>query len=275
MNFFQTILDSIYSPKFYSTILQKSFKQAIGYFLLLSLLLSSIHLIILINPILIETPKRLTGFIADVIDCYPKDLEIKITNGQTSTNMAEPFVISSCKSLNEKGQSIVVIDTTTPYSAAKFDAYKTDAWVTKDTIFYKKNNYEISSYSLNQVKDFKLNKDTLNSYSNNISHWYKFIGPVLLLLSFAGIYLSYDLRLIHLLFLSALIFVLGKIFKQDIAYGQSYKVGLHVLTLGLIVELLVGFTNRFTGFYGFPFMVTFVTLGVVIVNFFLPKRSKS
>lgn len=274
MNFLRTIGRSIHSPEFYSSISKRSFKQSIGYFLLLALLLTIIHLITLINPLLIETPKAIKGFATQIINCFPKDLEVKITDGQVSVNAPEPYFLPSCEEANN--QTLIVIDTKTPFSSAKFEEYKTAVWVTKDTLIYKEaNNNGTSSYSLTKIKDFKLNKDILNSYFNTASPYLKFVGPVLLLLTFIGIYLSYDFRLIHLLIIALLVWGLCKIFKLNINYVESYKVCLYAITLGLIVDAIVGLTGRWTHFYGFPFMVTILTLAVVLVNLLLPNKNPS
>lgn len=269
MIFLKTVQDSIYSPKFYSSISKKAFKQSIGYFFLLVLLLTGIHLLTLISPLLIEAPVQLQGFVADIINCYPKDLEIKITNGQVTVNAEEPYFISTCK----EGGYLAVIDTKTPFSSDKFDQYRVAAWVTKDSVIYKKSDVESRTYSLTQVKDFKLNQQLLNSFYQKFSPYLKFIGPILLILSFVGLYLAYNFRLVQLLLIASLIWLLSRIFKQTLMFGQSYKIGLYAITLGLIVDLVVSLTSRYTYFHGFPFMVSVLTLAVVIVNLFLPKKT--
>lgn len=265
MKFLQTVQNSIYSPQFYPTILKKSFKSSFGYFLLLILLLTVINLLFLIKPILIETPKAVEKISQDVINCFPKDLKIKISNGQVSINQKEPYFVSSCQAFDQK-KNLAVIDTKTAYSAAQFAAYQTQTWVTKDAIVFKRNNFETRTYSLEKVKDFQLDQDVIYAYQKMFLPLLKFVGPVLLLLSFVGIFLAYDFRLLHLLLLASLIWLLGKLFKFTLTYGQSYKLGLHAITLGLIVELLANLTSRWTNFHGFPFMVSILTLGVVIIN---------
>lgn len=272
MNFLKTIRNSIYSPQFYSTVLTKSFKSSLGYFLLLILFLTIIRIIFLIKPLLLDTPVQLMGFLQEMVYCYPKDLEVKITNGAVSINAEEPYLISSC----EGGVYLAVIDTKTPFSPKKFDEYgKVAVWVTQNEIVYKKSNVETRTYSLAQVKDFKLNQQVLNSFYQKFSPYLKFVGPILLILSFLGIYLSYNLRLIQLFVVAALILVFGKIFKQNLGFWQSYKLGLYAITLGLIVDLVVNLTGRWTGIYGFPFMVTILTLAVVLLNLILPKKGQN
>ncbi len=274
MNLLKTIGNSLYSPEFYAAVVKKSFKQSIIYFLLLILILSSIKVISLLNPLLFIVPNQLQGFATDIINCYPNDLEVNIANGQIYINAPEPYFISDCKN-PANSQKIAVIDTKTPVSNSQFDQYKAAAWVTKDSVIYKDSKYETKTYSFAQIKNYKLNKTVLNSYKNTITPYFKFVGPVLLLISFIGIYLSYAFRLIQLLIIAALILVSGKIFKQNISFGQSYKIGLYAITLGLVVDLIVSLTSIWTGFYGFPFMVTILTLAVVLVNIILPASVQS
>ncbi|MBI4038849.1 DUF1189 family protein [Candidatus Daviesbacteria bacterium] len=271
MKFFKTVQDSIYSPQFYSAILTKSFKSSLGYFLLLILFLTVINLLTLIKPVFIEAPLAIQSFAQTMINCYPKNLEIKISNGQVSTNVSEPYFISSCE--GNKSKDLMVLDTKTPFSAAQFESYQVSTWVTKDAIVYKKNDIETNTYNLNKIKDFKLNKELINSYYQMFSPYLKFAGPILIFLAFVGIFLSYDFRLLYLLLISSLIWLLGKILKYNLVYGQSYKLGLHAITLGLIVELVAGLIQPWTHFAGFPFMVSILTLAVVFVNLILPKKT--
>lgn len=271
MNFFKTVGNSIYSPWFYSTVLTKSFKQSLGYFLLLILLLTILRLITLVNPLLVEAPKALQGIAQELINCFPKDLEIKIKNGQTSINKEEPYFIPPC--MEGWDNSSVVIDTKTPYSPAKFEEYKSAAWMTEDAIVYKKSDVESRTYSLSKIQDLTLTRTVTESYYKMFLPYLKFIGPILLILSFFGLYIFYSLRLIHLLMIAALIFGLGKIFKKDVSFRQGYKLGLYAITLGLVVDLVINLSNRWTHFSGFPFMVTILTLAVVLVNLILPKKN--
>lgn len=271
MKFLQTIRNSIYSPSFYVSLTNKSFKASFGYFLLLALLLTIIHLITLINPLLVQAPKKIQEFAGNLVNCYPKDLEINIKSGQASISASEPYFIKSCK--GDKSQNLVVIDTKTLFSKTQFDQYKVLVWVSKDSIIFRENDLETRTYSLNKMKDFKLNKTVLDTFLKTFSPYFKFAGPILLILSLVGIYLSYFFRLLYLLLLSSLIWLLGRLFKYNLGYIQAYKLGLHAITLGLIVELLADLAGPWTGFYGFPFMTAIITLGVVIVNLFLSKSN--
>lgn len=269
MNFFKILGNSIHSPKFYANLPKKSFKTGLGYFLILILLLTAVHLITLINPLLVTFPKEVNNIAYELTGCFPQDLEVKVTNGQVSINKEQPYFISTCTG----GGYLAVIDTKTDYSPQKFESYRVGAWVTKNSIVYKRNDLETRTYSLEGIKDFKLNKTEINSFQNKLEPYLKFVGPIVFIAAFVGIYLLYIFRLFHLLIIALLIWLLGKIFKHQLNFGSSYKVGLYAITLGLIVDLVVNLTSRWTNFHGFPFMVTILTLAVVFVNLFQSKKS--
>lgn len=274
MNFFRTIQNSIYSPQFYKTIPQKTLWQAVKYFILLILLLTTISILALFQNLVIETPKIIQDYIQKTINCFPDDLEIKISGGEVSTNVEEPYFITDCDPLSGVGgMKIAVVDTKTPFAQAKFEEYNTLVWVTKDAVSIKDKDYQTRIYSLKGAQDFTLTKQSINSFYNKFSPYLKWVGPVILALTFFGIFIVYLLRLSQLLITSSLIWLLGKIFKHELNYSTSYKVSLFASTLGLIVDLIVSTTSQYTHFYGFPFMFTFLTLGIVVINLFLPKRT--
>lgn len=269
MDYLKKVQNSIYSPVFYSKLLQEKFSKSIVYFLILILILTLIKIASLM-PFLREVPTRIQEGFKQTINCYPKDLEINIKNGQVGTNVKEPYFVSTCGLSGDK--SDWVIDTKNSYSPQKFEEYRTSFWLTKDSMVYRKSDVEIRTYKLSDVKDFKVDKALIDSFSNKISPYLKFIGPILIIFTALGVYFFYILRLVYLLMLSAIILVLSKIFKKKLTFSQSCKVGLHALTLGLIIDLILGLSNN-SQFHGFPFMVTFITLGVVATNLFLPKKA--
>lgn len=271
MNFFKTIHSSIYSPSFYRTIPQKPFAQAVKYYLFLALLLTIITIVFPFQNLVIETPKVLRNLIEDTINCYPKDLEIKISKGLISTNVKEPYFLTNCGS----NANFAVIDTKTAFSQEKFKEYNTKVWLTKNSIVVKDDDYQTRLFSLIQVDNFSLNKESLTSLHKQFAPYLNFVGPILLFLALVGISILYLFRLIQLLLTASLIWLLGKLFKHKLNFSSSYKLGLFAATLGLIVDLIVNATSKYTAFYGFPFMFTAITLGVVVVNLFLPAKKAS
>lgn len=269
MNFFKTITNSIYSPEFYKTLPKKSFQSSFGYFFLLILLITTVKAITLINPLVVQLPGELSSITNSFVNCFPRDLEVKIINGEVKTNVEEPYLIPYCSS----DKNLVMIDTKNPFSPEKQAELNVSIWVTKDSVFFKKNDYETRSYSLKEVKDLTVNQASVKVLSEKISPYFKFVGPVLLVFVCIGLYLGYTFRLVYLLFIALLIMLISKITKQKFSFGQSYKVSMYAITFGLLAELTLGITHRWTNLDGFPFMVTIFTLTAVFLNLLLPKRS--
>jgi len=272
MNFFKTIKNSIYSPSFYQQIPTRSFKSSLGYFLLLTLILTIVSTLTFLGTLLTDVPADIQELLQSTTNCYPDELEIKINKGQVTTNVAEPYFIPLCLAYqtDKDYNNLVVIDTQTPFSSTQLNQYKTMTWLTKDALIYKKSGLKVEAVDLSQVADFTLDKSTVNYWIGFISPWVKFIGPALTVLIIFGLYIFYSLKLINLLFIALLIWLLAKILKKTLGYGQAYKLGLYGVTLGLLVEILVGFTKQWTNFGGFPFMFTLIILGVVFINYLKP-----
>lgn len=278
MNFFNNILAAINSPAFYSTVPQNGFGKALKYFLLLALCLTIITSVPIIINIVGNTQGEVVKAVNETSNFYPDELEIKIDKGRVSTNVNEPYFIKIPRSLNSnnKESNLLVIDTNTPFSASKFNEYKTAVWLTKDSVFYQgQNTSEIKAYDLSKIDNFTVNKDLINSLADKIKPWIKFVAPVLSIAILIGVYISYDFKLFYLLFLALIILVLSKILKKDLSYWNAYKLGLYGMTLGLIIDTFLGLTSGFIHFKGFPFMFTLISLGVIYINYFKTTNIKN
>lgn len=265
-NFFITIRKSIYSPKFYQQISQKSFKQALGYFFLLILLLTIVRTVSLYNPLVNSAPKELKKSVDELVNCYPDNLEVNISKGEASTSAKEPFFLSCDKSKPASESAFLVIDTSTPFSKEKFDEYKTPMYLTKNALITKKNAFETTTYSLEKVKDMKINKNEINNLYQKALTYFIYIGPGLLSIVSIFIYIGYISRLLYLLVFSLLIFLISNFMKKDFSYLQIYKTSIFAITPALLVELLLKITGTWTNFNGFPFMFTLITLIVLFIN---------
>lgn len=272
---FPTFKNSLYAPSFYQQIPSRSFKGSLGYFLLLILFLTIISTITLLPTMLTEVPATLKQFLNDAVNCYPDELQVTISRGKVTTNVAEPYFVPFClgEQTSADYNNLLVIDTQTPFSSSQFNQYQTIAWLTKDALVYKERSYKVQIFDLSQIPEFKLDKATISSLAQKISPWLKFVGPALLLVMILGLYIMYIFRLVYALFLALVIFLAAKLFKKALTYKDSYKMSLYAMTLPLLVELVIRSTSQWTNFSGFPFMFTLITLGVVFINYLKQKSS--
>lgn len=271
MNFLKTIQDSIYSPKFYSQLIHKSFDSALGYFFALILIATLFQGLSTFGILLTDTESQVKQIVNEVITFYPQELEINIQGGQVSINAPEPYIIPLGTQLEEATKSnLLVIDTQTPFSTTQFNQYQTVAWLTKDSIIFKnQNSAEIKAYDLSQIKEFKIDRTLIQSWANMLSPWLKFIGPVIFIITLIGLFIFFSFRLLHLLILALIIWVLSKLFKKPLSYSKAYVVSIYAITLPIVVDLFLSLTSNWFHLKGFPFMFSLITIGVVIVNLFL------
>lgn len=269
MSFLQTVKSSIFNPEFYSKIKDQSLGQALKYFFLLTLILTVISTLSLSYEIIITVPEEIKKFVKQTIDSFPANLEVIIDNGQVSTNLQEPFFVPF--PLYETGQqskfnNILVIDTKTPYSATQLNQYKTFLWLTRDSLFYENREFDQRSIDLSSINNFKIDRWFIESLAGKINPWLNFVGPVLILLLFFGLFIGYSFNLFYFLFLAVFIYFLSAIFKWGLNYSASYKTAIYASTLAFIIDLIILNTSIFTGFFGFPFLFTLTALCIVTIN---------
>ncbi len=272
MSFLQTIKNAIYSPPFYAQIPQKPFTSGLIYYFLLAVFLTFFQSLFAL-PQIITLQNKAPEYINSAIKSYPKELEVKIKNGQTSTNVEEPYKILFPKNLRSNsidGQSqstnLIVIDTKTPFSTTQFHKYDTEAWLTKDKIAYKNNN-RVAVSELSDMQNMTISQKTLRELLKKIQPWFSVIIPLLFILSFLVVILFQVLRLLYMTLLAVLIWSIGKATGKKLDYKNAYKIGLYAATAGLLLEFFVTLTMPFLHIHGFPFMFSIVTLAIVIINF--------
>jgi len=264
MGFLKTIRNSIYSPSFYVSIPQKKLSSAMGYFFLLILLVTVVESISPIWSFSTVGQTEIKKFVDKVKNFYPSELVVKIQKGKVSTNVPEPYYIPLPEYTGKTAQdasNLVVIDTKTPFSIDQFNQYKTIAWVTKDSVITK-NEGKIQINDLSKVSNMTIDKTFVATIINKVSPWVNIIAPLAIAGILLGLYLLHIFRLVYLFFLALAIWLLTKLIKKPLSYGNSYKTGLYAMTLGFIVEIILGFTKQI----GFVFMFTIIALIIVLVN---------
>ncbi|HSW48424.1 MAG TPA: DUF1189 family protein, partial [Candidatus Saccharimonadales bacterium] len=243
------------------------------YFLLLILLVTIFQSIIPVWQFATVGQKQINVFIDKTITSYPSNLDLNIKNGKLSTNVKEPYFITFSGDKNQKDevQNFAVIDTKTPFSVTQFNKYSTLAWVTSDSILVKdKNQGELKAIDLTKVQDFTLNRNSVNTFASKATPWLKLLLPIVTVGIVVGLFIVNMFLMVYILFVAILIWVVLKLIKKPLSYGEAYKVGMYAITL----ELLVGVVVAFLHLTGFPFMSIIITLLVVAFNF-LPAEQIS
>jgi hypothetical protein len=286
MAFFKTVKESIYSPTFYATVPKKTFGSAFKYFVLLALLVA-VFSAIRMEPVFFKTvPQWIDDFTKNAAEIYPNDLVVNVIDGQVSINQPEPYLIPVPANLKEDMNkagifNLLVVDTVTPFSAGQLDEYGALAWLMEDGIAVKSNqrNGEVRTYSLSQARDFTIDRQKVDELFTKLQPYAKFAinfsGPILFVFFVIAVFIGGLFRMVYLLLFAVVTYVVGKLLKVKLTYGQAYKVSMYAVTLGILIDLVLMFVGAFITVPQIPYLFTMVTTAVVLVNLQAMKKVKA
>lgn len=271
-NFFLHVRQSIYGPSFYEDLLQIPLARSFRYFIGLTVLLA-----LIVTMIGVRYIPSIKAFMAElrpsIIQSFPEELVVKITEGKVSTNVAEPYFVAMPEPLlsffpkSNSGDlpSLIVIDTKNSFSLEQFRKYHALSWLTKDAIAIQEENGGFRVIPLDTRANEHIDKKTIVLVTDKIAPYFNFAPPLFLLAIFGGTIFVTGLNLVYLLLGALFIYFLARVRKINISYKKAYQWGLHAMTLPLVVQLVLIAAGLEA-----PFLFTAILLFVVWFN--LPPR---
>jgi len=271
MNIFLKIKNSIYNPKYYSEVVEKPFSYSLKYYLVFVLLIALVFSVSATIKF-IPTQKFIIENFPTISSYFPQELEIKIKDGKVSTNVKEPYTVKvpdflkNPKNTNPDMPNIdnfIIIDTKNKFDLENFSLYKTAMLLTESKIIYTDSRNQITINSLNDIKDYTLNKGVIQGYMEKTRPYLAFILPLFFIFSYIGGFIVYWAVLICLFLAALLIWCIAKIKGVALGYKKSYQLGIHLLTLPLIVALI---SSVFAFQISIPFFFTVLLLILAVFN---------
>lgn len=269
MNIFIKIKNSIYNPQYYKEILSKPLSYSIKYYLLFSLIIAVIFggiIFIKFFPtakMLVEKGNQLTNY-------YPQELEIIIKDGKASANnISEPYFVKIPEEANSEInngkvlENILVIDTKNNFSLEEFNNYKTVALLTADSFVYENQQDGVVIKQLKDIKDFKLNRSVVDGFINKIKPFFILLYPLVALVILFGVFVASIVKLIYLFFAGLILWIVFKMADIKIDYKKSYQLGIHLLTLPIIVESIIAIIPFEIPI---PFLFTILLIILALIN---------
>lgn len=208
---------------------------------------------------------------------YPKDLAVTVKDGEVSTNVKEPYVIDFPFALpvdgDNKPEHLLVIDTKA--TAERFTAYKSVVVVGKNTVYYRDDK----GYKFYPLTDMKgttvINYALYDEWAGKVLPYLNYVPQIvygagtvgLLLLPFVGATGRMVEYLLALLVLTIFSLVIAKLLKKKLTYPILYRLGMHAIT----VPVLVTYFFQFFGI-SVPFLFPLVFVGWMGVV--LPRVSR-
>ena len=272
--FFLTVKDSIYNPSFYVSQLEKPLGAAFRYYFAFLFLLI-IAQVVLTLPAFFQAQTDIKKTVTQLVNSYPKELDVTIKDGQVSTTAQEPYIIPlpPSESSTDQPKNAAVIDTKTAYSSQQFLAYDTLSWITKDTIYYQESEGQIKSADLHKISDLHVNHEIVMNVWKSVLPYTVWIAPVIALCAFVLFALGGIWRLAYLVILALIVILIGKIAGKQFQFKQAYGLLLYAVSLPLIITSAISVAAALTTFHGIAFSFTILTLLSVIVNLFVPFKS--
>lgn len=275
--FFYSFTRSLFEPKYYNDVKKADFWFSFKYLWFLLFILVIIKSFVLGGKYIIFRPQIqpvANKILSYANNFYPNSLELKIKNGQLSTNVREPYVIdANNKTIGNNPKHLLIIDT--KGSIENYPSYNTYILATKNAIIYpsKAENNRIGETSVFYFSDLKqnltLNKNVYNNLLNIVRPYtFKAVTFVdMIALSFLILFLSFGSffwtvgTLLGLVFLIFLVWIVNLIFKKGYEYGTLYRMGMHVVTWPILFNEVKGYINPlFPSFYTIIFLILMIWL---------------
>ena len=274
MNIFKEIKKSVYGSDLYNNLRSEKTGSSIKYYFKFILLISIIPTVIWTFST-IPTLKDLLSSenISKFTTFYPADLNLKIKDGQFSTNVVEPYYIPIPEKYKEnnlnnnkrKIDNLVVINTKVEnFSPDILEQNKTIAFITKNSIITEKDS-GLQVVPLNNYKEvtYELNRQSINDLISKIVPKVKPLIYLVPLFVFIGYFIGFVFSLISLLILALIIWLVLIIKKKSIGYKYSFRVTLHAITLSFILNIFYSaiYKNSISWL-----ILSIITIIIVIIN---------
>lgn len=268
---FETFKKSLHSPEFYQRVASASFSEALRYYIKVIFILAAVATVafsILLVP-------RGVRFIRDVApslvrEYYPADMVVTIENGQASTNIAEPFIVTSKgvarDILREDGlDNLLVIDTGHELNIKMFEDYKTLVLLTKTEVVTQNRKGNITIQSLRNTPNTVINQTELLVFVEKIRAGLPYLVPVGIVVTLISVFFGYVIYLIPLFLFALIPFFLAKVKKISLTYGGAYRMSLYAVIPGLVLKTVLNIS-------GFFFVPAYFSLLIFMLVIFINMR---
>lgn len=251
-----SIFQAIYMSFFSKSLYQDVRKNWQGNAFLYLLLLTAIFII----PMMVKMHLGLADFMTNDAPKFTQQIpDITIKNGQVSTPEAKKYVITD----PDNGEPFAIIDTT---GETKNIEEGTFALLTKDKLIMQKNDTETRIYDLSEVKDFTINQNNINSWSNLLKTWTSLaLYPFILF----GIFIA---RIIQSLLYAVGGIIITKIVKTSVDYQSLIRLSAIAMTPVIIINVLIDLIGIKIPYLSFISMIA--TLGYLTFGILATKDDK-
>ncbi len=161
---------SLTSPSYYADVIKVNFKFSLKYFAVLVVLATAITFPTSVLPTMMGFKEGLADYETHVLEMYPDDLVVTMTEGRLSINQPEPYIVPLPE--DQKGvylksetgvdmsdiENLVVINSQGTIDG--LDEHKSLVLINSKNILIRSNN-KIEVYPLSEFPDGELTQDSV------------------------------------------------------------------------------------------------------------------
>lgn len=249
--FLELIKKSIYSPGFYRSVLGRPLSFSLKYFYTLVLGLS-IVLTFYYSFLLVPRFNSILRSVGPAILAnFPDELQMTVRNGELSVNVPEPlsvplsgafrgFISNPAKAVPK---NLVVVDTRSTSTFGEFltvfKSYDTLVLLTRDSMIYYDTNLEGARIkSLKEIENMVITKSSVVALTDKIDSFLRFLPVLAVFGIFIVVLALYSFKLVYLFLVALLILLIARMRGIKLRYGKAYQLGIHAMTLSLLVYSL-------------------------------------
>lgn len=265
-----TFVKAITSPLFYHDAIRGRTGRGVGYFLVLTMFLAVIKTALISAVVAPSLGIFLTKIRENLVDVFPSDLELKIQNGQVSTNVRQSYTIpfSQLQRLLPQATSdlapglpveenFLVID-----GKAKIEdflKYKTFLLLTNSgVVISEQDNGAFRYYPIPRDTNLTIDRRTIRVMWSRISPMTDWVVPGVVGVVFLLMFLYYPIwHLVYLIFGAFLLVLLLRAARVKLSFRAAYRVGLYSITVPLVLDFIL---SIFIGDGAIPLFFTLVFL---------------
>ncbi len=252
-NFWTDIKNSIYGRDYKGHFASRSFGQGVSFIAKLTFV--EVLIIVLVgSAVFIPVAKMVLDRenVYSFLDTYiPAGAEVNVKDGKVTTPDGKPVIIPFPEDSEVKDvENILIVDpAVTENELVKYEEYNTMVLVTSDKIVSTEENDAVKVSSLNDVPDYKINRDAFVSLYEKFR---PYIFVMIPMFAIVGGLMIFVFGVIFTLIINVIValvtLLISKIKKVDMTYKQSYMVSLFAMTVSALVSMvsvLFGHTLNF------------------------------
>jgi len=269
--FLYAINGTFTSPSYYKSIIAAPFTFSLKFFYLFFFIFAIVGAIYFNFTLTPKIERVAANIPRAIVEAYPEDLVITITNGEASANVTEPYYIPVSQveqkfddvlgATTKSATNLLVIDTNALIE--NFESYDTYALLTKNNLVYLDNS-RLEVVSLKEIENFVINKELVAKSRDSIMPYLRYVAPLVAVGIFLGLFLFVpSANFFYLFFFSVIALVISKLMKYPVSYKKCYQLGMHLIVVYTAIWVLAHLVNHYIEFpLNIPFLRTVILLAL-------------